>query len=184
MTFKITWYTKKGDGGKSKTLNTRGRILKSSLIFDALGNLDELNSWIGLTSASLEKSKVKSLKKELLEIQHDLFTIQAELAGSMKNLPKSRIIRLEEKISNYEERCPMPRGFVVSGATKEAALFDVVRTITRRAERSIVKIQEENNTTISPVIFAYINRLSSYCYVCARYLAVKKGKNEFQPKYR
>lgn len=178
------WYTKKGDNGTSKTLGAANCIPKSDLVFESLGNIDELNSWLGFINASLKGKRTKNLKEEILEIQYDLFTVQAELAGSKKNLPKNRIIWLEKIISNYETHCLMPKGFVVPGAEKETALFDVARTVARRAERSVVRIKEKNSGMASSVILSYLNRLSSYLYVCARYLAASGKKKELQPKYR
>lgn len=179
------WYTKKGDDGASKIFGASERNLKSGLIFEALGNVDELNSWLGFIFSFLTAriNRSQRLKEEILEIQNDLFTVQAELARGGKHIPRDRVIWLEERISNYENNCPKPKGFVVPGTTRESSLFDVARTIARRTERSIVRVKDNNNI-ISPIMLSYLNRLSSYLYAIARYLAAYSRKKEHYPLYR
>ncbi|MES2953752.1 MAG: cob(I)yrinic acid a,c-diamide adenosyltransferase [Patescibacteria group bacterium] len=171
-------YTGNGDKGKTSHLGSAKRVSKTDLVIEALGSLDELGSWIGLC-----KTKVRGSGKEMLEeLQHDIFTIQAEVAGSSKRIGPDRTLFLEEKTDELEKKLPPLRTFLLAGANVPSALFDCARTVARRAERSLVALHEE--TPISDQILSYMNRLSSLLYALARHQAKKSGIKERPPKYR
>ncbi|MFN3302035.1 MAG: cob(I)yrinic acid a,c-diamide adenosyltransferase, partial [Patescibacteria group bacterium] len=131
------FYTKKGDRGKSKIGNNF--IAKDSLILDTLGELDELNSLIGLA-----KNIVKKYKKELHNIQEDLFIIQAQIAWliypkfKQPELKKEKIKNIEKRIEKIEKKIKPVKGFVIPGKEINSAWLHYLRAVTRRVERRIV----------------------------------------------
>lgn len=169
-------YTRKGDGGTTKTFGCDQRISKSSTIAEALGSLDEINSFLGLL-------KVKSGSDIIGRIQQDLFIIQAELAGANKTITEAKVKWLEEIIDGIEKTLPPIKTFFVSGGTELAALSDIARTIARRAERRVVGVAEEGKVKVGVHTLAYLNRLSSVLYAFARDFNHKAGISEEPPRY-
>src|SRR3990167_6116290 len=141
-------YTRKGDTGTTKTFGCDQRVSKSSKIAEALGSLDEVNSFLGLIKVESKtfKNTVPGTDKGITltdvvhEIQETLFIIQAEVAGYPKKLEAEKV---EKIIDDIETVLPPIKSFFISGGTKTAALFDVARTIARRAERRVVEAKEE-----------------------------------------
>jgi cob(I)alamin adenosyltransferase len=172
-------YTRKGDNGTTKTFGCDQRISKSSAIAEALGSLDEINSFLGLVKVEADKKTAKLVHT----IQENLFIIQAEVAGFPKPLPKGKVKEIEKIIDDIEKKLPPIKTFFISGGTKLGALFDSSRTIARRAERRVVEVLEEGKHKISPETLAYLNRLSSLLYALARLSNHKSGINEVSPKY-
>lgn len=183
-------YTRKGDGGTTKTLSSDTRFSKSSLVTEALGTVDELNSFLGLckvesgfTVLVLKKDKV--LLSELIEIvQKNLFIIQADLAGADKKILKKKITDMEKVIDTIEKKLPPITSFLIPGTSKLGSFFDIARTITRRAERRIVALEEQEKGSVGKHTLGYINRLSSLMYALARYANHLEGGNEPAPDYR
>ena len=179
-------YTRKGDGGTTKTFGCDQRISKSSKITEALGNIDEVNSFVGFLRASLsDELKIldRGVKEMLLQIQEDLFIIQAELAGADKHLNQSKVAFLENFVDEVEKNLPKIDSFFIAGGDIDSALCDVVRTVVRRAERRVVDVSEENKVVISKEILMYLNRLSSFFYALERWVNKEKGISEKSPKY-
>lgn len=190
-------YTRKGDGGTTKLFGCdQPRISKSSAVAEALGNLDEINSFLGFAKvrAGEQGLVVKSLnervEKLVHEIQHTLFIVQAELAGAEKTVAETKVKRLEQIIDNIESEMPPIKSFFVSGGTELAATFDFARTIARRAERRVVQAIEESKTEELPEgkkigehTRQYLNRLSSALYAFARYANFSAGIKEEAPHY-
>ncbi|MBM2818274.1 MAG: ATP/cobalamin adenosyltransferase [Parcubacteria group bacterium] len=163
------------------------RISKSSAIAEALGALDEINSFLGLCkvhkeSASLKLSAV-SFSEIIQDVQQNLFIIQAEIAGSKKTIEKNKIKEIEKIIDEIEKTLPLIKTFFISGGTELSALFDVARTIARRAERRAVEVSEEGKQKISENSLAYLNRLSSLLYALARLTNHKSDITEQIPDY-
>lgn len=183
-------YTSNGDSGFSGLYGTKERFPKGSPIYDALGTLDELNTFLGICRAkSLSLGEKAGVKKkidipvEVLKIQQCLFVIQAELAGAGKTIVKTQIEELESTINLIEKKVGNPRSFIVPGTTELSGLFDFARATARRAEREVIKIRARE---ISPESMAYLNRLSSFLYAVARYVArAASGKavEEVRPTY-
>ena len=182
-------YTRKGDDGSTKTFGCDQRISKSSSVAEALGSLDEINSFLGLI-----KIKTGDLSFDLLatrikfseiidQIQQNLFIVQAELAGASKIISADKIKWLEEIIDKIEKTLPPIRTFFVSGGVELAALFDIARTIARRAERRVIGVADEGKITIGKETLAYLNRLSSVLYAFARYFNRLAGVTEEAPHY-
>ena len=141
-------YTRKGDNGTTKTFGCDQRISKSSAIAEALGSMDEINSFLGLVKVkatevvfTLPDQEIK-LAETIDRIQQDLFIIQAELAGADKTIVEEKVKWLEEIIDGIEKMLPPIKTFFVSGGTELASLCDIARTIARRAERRVVGVAE------------------------------------------
>ena len=197
-------YTRKGDNGTTKTFGCDQRISKSSAIAEALGSMDEINSFLGLVKVKAATLKVAftldtgeiKLAETIDRIQQDLFIIQAELAGADKTIVEEKVKWLEEIIDGIEKMLPPIKTFFVSGGTELASLCDIARTIARRAERRVVGVAEEQKSfaeisapesapikTLSAQTLAYLNRLSSVLYAFARASNHVAGITEEAPRY-
>lgn len=186
-------YTRKGDSGTTKTLNTSDRVSKSSPLPEALGTLDELNSFLGLCRACTVRErgmvliladKEATLPALLHEIQENLFIVQAELAGAPdKTLTQEKVARLEAITDAIETLIPPITGFSIAGGTELSALLDVSRTLARRAERRLVGVHESGICELSLETLAWMNRLSSALFALARFVNHASGIPEERPKY-
>lgn len=163
-------YTKTGDDGTTGLANGE-RVDKSSIRVEVMGNLDELNSLIGVIVASDIPNDISSY---LLNIQHRLFDIGGEIAtpGNATNAPTS-VERLEELIETYNEDLPALKEFVLPGGSLSGSLCHMARSVCRRCERSLVELS--HTEYVNPESLKYINRLSDLLFVLARTL--NQGKN-------
>lgn len=185
-------YTRRGDDGSTKMFGCDQRISKSATIAEALGSLDELNSFLGLCKIKAELKNISifldseteslSLDKLTTELQQDLFIIQAELAGADKKIEPARIKYLESIVDTIEKQLPPIKSFILVGGEELSALYDVARTIARRAERFVVRAKEEK-ANITENTLAYLNRLSSVLYALARLVNAKNSVTEENPHY-
>ncbi len=183
-------YTKKGDNGTTKTFACDQRISKSSLVAEALGALDETNSFLGLARArtkekifEIEDKKIK-FSELLLEVQQNLFIIQAEVAGATLSTDVEKVNRVEKIVDAIEKKLPPIKNFFISGATKDGAVLDITRTLVRRAERRVVDVNEEGKVKVSKETLSYLNRLSSLLYALARVASFLEGVEEIKPNYK
>jgi cob(I)alamin adenosyltransferase len=181
-------YTRKGDKGQTGTFRCDQRISKSSAIAEALGSLDEINSFLGLIKIhpkaieyTLHDAPLSSL---VHSIQETLFIIQAELAGADKHVSTEKVVALESLVDSIEKELPPITTFFISGGTELAVLCDISRTIARRAERRVVAVFDENSEMVGSQSLAYLNRLSSLLYAFARLSNHKSGIKEAAPEYR
>lgn len=183
-------YTRKGDSGTTKVLNSKDRFSKSSILTETLGSIDEVNSFLGLCKVKSENKKIKigTDDKFLADIIHfvqeDLFIIQAEIAGADMTLDYKKVKYLEEITDGIEKILPPIKTFFISGGTELASLFDIARTIARRAERKAVALNDEGNIKIGENTMAYLNRLSSVLYALARFANYEAGLEEKSPNYK
>lgn len=161
-------YTKTGDRGETALFGGK-RIPKSNLQVEAYGNVDELTSFIGLLMAHLPVGN-----DEYTAIQRDLYEIMAMLAGaaSSKHNLEERTVHLETMIDAIESKLPPLRRFILPQGGVVASLLHVVRTVTRRAERSVVRLRDEGGHTVASTnlenVLRYLNRLSDLMFVAAR----------------
>lgn len=179
-------YTGKGDNGTTKLFGCDQRLSKSSDIAEALGSVDEINSFVGVIKMEDGDTKaVAGLDYHALlsDVQQDLFVVQAELAGADKHVDQVRVAKVEEWINAIENELPPITSFFVSGGTELGALCDYGRTIARRAERRVVAALEIPDPTQKPPLFAYMNRLSSLLYALARLANYRAGISEEKPHY-
>lgn len=185
-------YTRKGDGGTTKTFGCDQRISKSSSVAEALGSLDEVNSYLGFARAKSKDRNVTFKIAEgemkfadlILEVQQNLFIIQAEVAGSAMSISQDKITRIEYITDEIEKILPPIKSFFISGATELGGIFDFARTLARRAERRVVAVKEEGQRTISAETSQYLNRLSSLLYALARIASRLEGQEEIKPDYK
>lgn len=181
-------YTRKGDKGTTTTFGCDQRISKSSIIAEALGALDETNSFLGLCKVKAKSFSLaisgKNFSEIIHNVQQNLFIIQAELAGDDKTIEENKIKEIEKIIDEIEKTLPPIKTFFISGGAELSALFDVVRTIVRRAERRVMSAQEEGKVKIGEYSLSYLNRLSSLLYALARLTNHKSGIKEEFPSYK
>lgn len=163
-------YTRTGDKGQTSLFGGK-RVSKSDRQIEAYGSIDELTSYIGLVSAKL---KVQNSKLLLVEIQKDLYKIMAYLSGAKENLLylKKRVLEFEKKIDEIENKLPKLTRFIIPGGNELSAWFHILRTVCRRAERSVVAFYN-NNVSMkqfnNEVLVKYLNRLSDLFFVFARW---------------
>lgn len=183
-------YTRKGDKGTTKTFGCDQRISKSSLVAEALGSLDEVNSFLGLARVKTKdlsfeiKNETINYSELVLEVQQNLFIVQAEVAGSTLNITTEKIIKVEKIVDEIEKVLPPIKNFFISGATETGAVFDFARTLSRRAERRVVAVKEEGKIKLSAETMTYLNRLSSLLYALARISSYIEGAEEIKPNYK
>ncbi|OHA83540.1 MAG: ATP:cob(I)alamin adenosyltransferase [Candidatus Yonathbacteria bacterium RIFCSPLOWO2_01_FULL_47_33b] len=187
-------YTGKGDNGTTKTFGCCDqRISKSSAVAEALGALDEVNSFLGVVKVNPRSAEVVvpggpdtafSLAGVVDEVQQNLFIIQAEVAGADKHIEAAKVKGLEVMIDAIEAELPPITSFFVSGGTELAATLDFSRTLARRAERRVVGVADEGVTPVGKETLAYLNRLSSLLYALARQVNHKSGITEEPPTYK
>ena len=160
-------YTKSGDKGKTG-LHNGERVSKSSDRIEAIGSIDELNSFIGLSMSEVMPVIVRDA---LHKIQHTLFDIGGELAHpGMTVIPDSKAKNLEKIIDDLSSRLDILREFIIPGGYKTASQIHVARSICRRAERNCIAIGNVN-----PYTLQYLNRLSDLLFTIARYLNACEG---------
>jgi cob(I)alamin adenosyltransferase len=176
-------YTKTGDDGTTG-LATGPRRLKSDLRVDAYGTIDEANSFIGL--ARQHTQELAALDAMLMRIQNDLFDLGADLStpdtGETLAYEPLRIIvaqvtRLEVEIDQLNADLDPLRSFVLPGGSGAAATLHIARTVARRAERLMVELARMDGEIVSGDALAYVNRLSDFLFVAARWTN-GKGKSD------
>jgi cob(I)alamin adenosyltransferase len=179
MSGKIKVYTRTGDSGTS-SLFTGERRAKTDPAFDALGNVDELNSLIGLCRATCRHAE---LLKQLEWIQFMLFDLGSHLATPLSSANKAKLARaefpsdasaqLERYIDQMEERLPPLRNFILPGGSMGSSYLHVARSVCRRAERSACPLRDEGDIDAAALVF--LNRLSDYLFVSARFENSEQG---------
>lgn len=179
------FFTGKGDDGRSGLFGSGSRRAKYDPIFELLGTLDELNAWIGLCRAlSIREKCDPSLCSEpLKQVQHGLFTLQAQAAGADKALTPVKLTEIETAIALVAERTPPPATFCLPGGCLVSAYFDVARTIARRTERVYLKTWEHGGLPDWRSGSAYLNRLSSLLFALVRFTNRAEGVAEEAPQY-
>ena len=171
-------YTKGGDLGKTSLIGGT-RVPKSHIRIESYGTVDELNSFIGLLSDLLTNEEIKIILKE---VQDRLFTVGSSLACDPDKEPHLKIPDLKETDITYLEQQidamnlvlePM-KSFILPGGHQAISTAHIARCVCRRAERWCVNLQEEN-LFVEPMVIQYLNRLSDYLFVVARYIGHLNG---------
>jgi cob(I)alamin adenosyltransferase len=185
MAFKI--YTKTGDKGTTSLIGGT-KVPKSHLRIEAYGTVDELNSYIGLCKDLITDENGRQV---LQEVQDRLFTIGSSLACDpvkepkmqMPDLKEEDVTLLEKEIDKMNDVLPPMKNFILPGGHPTVSHIHIARCVCRRAERCCVRLELES-TEVEPVIIKYINRLSDYLFVLARYAAHQLGSGEIPWKAR
>jgi cob(I)alamin adenosyltransferase len=180
MTNKI--YTKTGDDGRTGLFGG-GRVGKDHARVEAYGDVDELNAFIG-SARSVEM--MPRIDEILAPVQRDLFAIGALLATPHPDKHKEqlekarisdrRIAELEQAIDDGEEELAPLKAFILPGGTAKASALHVARTVCRRAERAIIRLQQTDD--VPQVVIVYLNRLSDLLFVLARVANRRAGAGE------
>jgi len=184
----MSLFTKKGDDGTTGTFGCNQRMSKSSVTAEALGSLDETNSYLGFAKLLSKDSGFKvpndrDFSDVISEVQQNLFIIQAETAGADKKITDDKVKKIEDIINEIEKELPPITTFFISGGTELSSTFDFSRTMARRAERRVVDAHENKAPEISEFTLAYLNRLSSLLYAMARLSNHLSGITEEPPNY-
>jgi cob(I)alamin adenosyltransferase len=157
--------TRTGDDG-STGLGDGTRVSKDHLRVHAMGEVDELNSTLGVLLAEPLPEDVRTL---LVTVQHELFNLGGELSIPGYELLKAQAVaRLDEALARYNAQLPRLKEFILPGGTRSAALAHVSRTVARRAERALVTLAASEPVNEAPR--QYLNRLSDLMFVLARVL--------------
>jgi cob(I)alamin adenosyltransferase len=172
-------YTRTGDEGQT-SLFAGGRTSKGTARLHAYGTIDELNSILGLALAhglsEQVASGVRIVQDELFVIGADLATPLEAEAAWITRVSEANVTRLEREIDAMDEQLPPLKNFILPGGTVGAASLHVARTVCRRAERWIVALSQEEN--INPSVLHYVNRLSDWLFVAARYENMQSSGQE------
>lgn len=168
-------YTRTGDDGTT-ALVSGPRRTKYDMRVESYGTVDETNSAIGV--ARLHTSELPELHDMLFRIQNDLFDLGADLAtpetGEVLSYEplravETQVTRLENEIDALNADLSPLKSFVLPGGTPAAAYLHLARTMSRRAERQMVELSRMDGEVVSPAALKYINRLSDFLFVAARY---------------
>jgi cob(I)alamin adenosyltransferase len=176
-------YTGTGDDGSTGQVGGE-RIGKDSPKVSAYGDVDELNSHLGLIRELSQNSSKQLFENILITIQNELFDIGCELATpadahweGMAKATQEHISRLEGWIDDINGPLPPLKSFILPGGSVLAAQIHIARTVCRRAERSIITLSRIE--PVSPFIIKYVNRLSDLLFVAARAVTNQDGREEF-----
>ncbi|MGN0235478.1 MAG: cob(I)yrinic acid a,c-diamide adenosyltransferase [Paludibacteraceae bacterium] len=164
-------YTKTGDRGDTSLANME-RVSKSSLRLEAYGTADELNAFVGV----LRAHGVPAVDGQLLWVQHKLFNAGAALSLAPGLwIDESDVEQIEHWIDEMQNELPPQRCFILPAGNEQVAYAHICRTTTRRLERDIVRLQASEavvpDTCAESVLLSFVNRLSDYFFVLARYMA-------------
>lgn len=181
-------YTKTGDKGKTRLAGGQ-QVWKDDMRVEAYGDVDELNSTIGVVRAFNAESvgnhsSADRLEEELRWVQNKLFDVGGLLATApgqtFKNMPTVTardVTRLEKLIDSCQKELPPLKEFILPGGGKISSLLHQARTICRRAERLCVRLGRKES--LDPALVRFLNRLSDTLFVLARWMAKQKAEPEF-----
>ena len=175
-------YTRTGDDG-STGMADGSRLSKADNLFGVMGDIDELNSHIGLVRAQLQRNKGQSISKDfsqaLVIIQHLLFNIGGELAmPEYEGVNATHIEWLEQQIDMMNTTLPPLKDFILPTGSVLVSQLHVARSVCRRAERQAVLLQEQRPAAIRRTAISFINRLSDWLFVAARFCTDPKQVSE------
>lgn len=175
-------YTKIGDKGTTSLIGGT-RVPKNDVRLESYGAVDELNSFLGLLRSKLQDEEIKSV---ILDIQNRLFAVGAQLAcqiGENEQFPEYAQVKtewiadLERYIDHMDEALPKMTRFIVYGEDELSAVCHVCRAVCRRSERLIISVSQEH--IVEEELLKYINRLSDFLFVLARFLSPSEKKADF-----
>ena len=169
-------YTKTGDKGDT-SLAVGGRVRKSDKRLEAYGTADELNSYVGWLRAKIAgESPIWHIvvDEQLGWVQNRLFDIGAILAGAEMEVTEEAVCQLEKWIDDMQKELPVLREFILPGGNEVVSLCHVCRTVARRLERNIVDWCDSEGKVLPDKVVCYVNRLSDYCFVLARWIGKKE----------
>lgn len=177
-------YTKTGDKGQTGLVDGQ-RVSKSSLILSCYGEVDELNSHVGVIVSFID-SEFETTKEELKYIQNKLFDLGSLLACPFEKREKFNLKKIDESDISYLELCmdrmsevlPPLKNFILPGGSQCSSFIHIARSFCRRLERSCVGVLEHNENDLPENALIYINRLSDYFFILSRFINLKHGESE------
>ena len=162
-------YTRTGDKGKTSIIG--GRVDKDDTRVEAYGTVDEVNCFVGQAMVELDLEIFADVLEDLEKIQHELFDCGGDLASISEKwefkLQQESIDYLESRIDQFMAEAPELERFILPGGTKPAASIHIARTVTRRAERLVVKLLKTDRKP-PEITQKYLNRLSDYFFALSR----------------
>lgn len=165
-------YTKTGDKGTTALANGE-RVSKTDVRIEAYGTVDELNSWLGLLDASLSDDRRSDIHEQILWVQNKLFNLGAGLSEAPGEwISEEDVHQLEEWIDAMQNEVPKQNCFLLPTGSEPVCRCHVGRTICRRAERRMIDAQAEERYV------RFINRLSDFLFVLARYITFVRKESE------
>jgi cob(I)alamin adenosyltransferase len=165
-------YTRTGDSGETGTADG-ARISKNHSLIHAQGDIDELNSLLGLLGSKLDKPELIDV---INKIQNDLFELGAEISLSQLRLNQDHVAYLEHKLDSLNAELPALKEFILPGGGEAASVCHLARAVCRRAERNLVALDIEK--PLGGQALAYINRLSDLLFVLARCITRELNEEE------
>lgn len=179
MTIKI--YTKVGDKGQTKQV-TGHMVPKYDLQIETLGQIDELESWLGVACSSLSNENL-NLATEIRYLQRKLYELQADIAVKRShNIQDRDITVLEEKIDKLNKEVPEIKAFILPGGKQVGANLQYARTLARRAERTAIRLNDTQQPLDGPEL-RFMNRLSDFLFILARYANFMDGYEDVRAKF-
>jgi cob(I)alamin adenosyltransferase len=171
-------YTKKGDKGETGLYNSSEKISKGEFVFSVIGTIDEANSHLGLAASQINEKlpHSKIFKNKINQVQNNLFKLGAILAGAKISIPNSVVSKYEREIDEWMKVIPQRKNFILPGGSVPASEIFISRAIVRRLERKVIILSEKQE--IKPNLLVFLNRLSDYLYVLARYLNFQEKVEE------
>lgn len=174
----MSLYTKKGDGGKSSP-DGKKSLDKSSLVFEVLGEIDNLTCTLGF----LQNSGIQHIRKNIASIQEDLLSLGTVISGLGKySAPESywnkRIEYFENLIDTLSSTLPKLTTFILPGGSVESSYLHMSRVVCRRAERLTFRYWKKSGRKDLSIVLKYLNRLSDVLFVLARFSNKKRGVKE------
>jgi cob(I)alamin adenosyltransferase len=174
LIYAMAIYTRKGDKGKTFLLSGQ-KVAKFDPRIEVYGTIDELSSMIGVTLSATKNLELRT-KKELIEIQKDLFNICSNLLNSNISCLEKRVKKFEYLIDQMTLQLPKLKNFILPGGGKIGAALHLSRAICRRLERQISALNSKKR--IDKNILVYFNRLSDLLFTMARFVNFKEKKKE------
>lgn len=170
-------YTKTGDKGETGLFSSdrtkKIRVSKASERIEAIGCIDEANTFLGISASFINNKK---LKDKIFGIQTHLFEVGGILAGANIRFDEKIVFQMEKEIDEMDKTLPKLINFILPGGEKGASFLFMARTFVRRAERRVVTLSKKEK--VPQNIMIYLNRLSDYIYTLARYSNFKEGLAE------
>ncbi len=183
-------FTGNGDDGTTTTFREGQSMSKASRLAEALGTVDEINSFLGICKSKARNEDIHihehgpTVAEVIQSAQKDLFIVQAELGGAEKTIEEDKLEVMEGNINNIEKTLPEIDSFFVSGGAELSAFLSTARSIARRAERRVVEANHAaDGDLVSDTTLAFVNRLSSLMYALARRTNFAAGFTEESPDY-
>ncbi len=176
-------YTKTGDAGNT-ALGTGERVVKFHSRIDAYGTVDETNATIGLARQHTGSDELAKVDDMLGRIQNDLFDLGADLCTpdhgqkmewEPLRISEAQVERLEAEIDDLNAELEPLRSFVLPGGHAAASALHLCRTVSRRAERRMVELSQEDDEPVSEAALKYVNRLSDFFFVASRWVNARHG---------